>query len=242
MLGEYGACIANHIDQVLLYVSVPFPDVWAHIDHKSDANQRLGGKESRFSFSRLHLLEDYVTNLWIRRWNEFHPCIRTHFRALAWWKRPNHFLIWSSYFSRPGFIGRFDRGKCASRTAFYFKPSLWVSSWPRVPSFIIPIKSDRIFAGWPSHSGVHIVHCTLHYAHYICRSQNGHIGGNSVNGHILVLWIQFSLSLKVVVLTYEEIQVNIILDTNDETELVDKIFSTQLTIFKQSEKKVSTPL
>ena len=63
MLGEYGACIANHIDQVLLYVSVPFPDVWAHIDHKSDANQRLGGKESRFSFSRLHLLEDYVTNL-----------------------------------------------------------------------------------------------------------------------------------------------------------------------------------
>ena len=46
-----------------LYESVPFPDVWAHIDHKSDANQRLGGKESRFSFSRLDLLEDYVTNL-----------------------------------------------------------------------------------------------------------------------------------------------------------------------------------
>ena len=63
-------------------------------------------------------------------------------------------------------------------------------------------------------------------AHYICSSQNGHIGGNSVKGHILVLWIHFSLLLKVVVLTYKEIQVNNILETNDETELEEKIFST----------------
>ena len=48
-----------------------------------------------------------------------------------------------------------------------------------MPSFIIPIKSDRIFAGWPSHNGVHTA---LHIAHYICSPRNGHIGGNSVKG------------------------------------------------------------